>query len=207
MSIVSFRDLAPPSSGDIPVSDPDRLADLERKHALVTDYLKSQKLDAILLQNPGNFSWFTSGGDCSRGVGAFSSRGGLRFFFTAPVWKPRDDLLDRALVKLDTALALKPLSQLATREIRIGLFEGQQVCDDGRRTLGRTFATALLVEQARHPGLAEGLLKIVEALATVAEHLCRLTDRQAIDLVTSEHLRLSHFHDPLVILLQNLRYL
>ena len=66
MSTVVIKPTGPLSSGEFPVTDPDRLEDVELKQERVAELLERLKLDALLLERPGNFSWFTSGGDSTR---------------------------------------------------------------------------------------------------------------------------------------------
>ena len=47
-------------------ADEDRLADVKIKHERVAELLERLEIDAILLQKPGNISWFTAGGDVGR---------------------------------------------------------------------------------------------------------------------------------------------
>lgn len=54
----------PRSSDEMPVLDPVRTADIEHKHGLVREFLRSHRYDALLLQKPSNFAWFTAGADC-----------------------------------------------------------------------------------------------------------------------------------------------
>lgn len=44
-----------------------RLMDVDRKHRLVAEFLREHRFDALLLQRPENFAWFTSGADNTRG--------------------------------------------------------------------------------------------------------------------------------------------
>lgn len=44
----------------------DRVADSERKHRLIADFLQQHRYDALLLRKPGNFAWLTSGADNTR---------------------------------------------------------------------------------------------------------------------------------------------
>ena len=62
-----WKPVGPMSSAEFQTVDGDRLADIQHKHAAVKQLLAVRQLDAILLQRPLNFAWFTSGGDCSRG--------------------------------------------------------------------------------------------------------------------------------------------
>lgn len=66
-TVASERFEQPMSSGELPVLDPARAADVDHKHRLVAEFLTAHHYDALLLQKPGNFAWFTSGGDCTRG--------------------------------------------------------------------------------------------------------------------------------------------
>src|SRR5580692_8817284 len=67
MSTAMWKPAGPMSSAEFQTVDSDRLADIQHKHAAVKQLLAARQLDAILLQRPLNFAWFTSGGDCSRG--------------------------------------------------------------------------------------------------------------------------------------------
>jgi Xaa-Pro aminopeptidase len=67
MSAVISGPVEPASSGEIQISTPERGLDVEQKHRLVSEFLESHQYDALLLQEPGSFAWFTSGADCSRG--------------------------------------------------------------------------------------------------------------------------------------------
>lgn len=67
MSTAMWKPVGPMSSAEFQTVDGDRLADIQHKHAAVKQLLTVRQLDAILLQRPLNFAWFTSGGDCSRG--------------------------------------------------------------------------------------------------------------------------------------------
>jgi Xaa-Pro aminopeptidase len=66
MSVVAIESTDPVSSGEIPTSDPKQLNDISRKHQAVAELLESQGYDALLLQKPSSFAWFTSGADNSR---------------------------------------------------------------------------------------------------------------------------------------------
>ena len=46
-----------------------RVRDVEAKHRLVAEFLREHRFDALLLQRPANFAWFTSGADNTRGGG------------------------------------------------------------------------------------------------------------------------------------------
>lgn len=53
------------SSGEKTPVDLERTAEIERKHRMVSGFLESNGYDALLLRQAANFSWFTTGGDCS----------------------------------------------------------------------------------------------------------------------------------------------
>ncbi len=67
MSTMACDPTVPMSSGEIRTIDPERGLDVEQKHLRVADFLRADGFDALLLQHPDNFSWFTTGGDCTRG--------------------------------------------------------------------------------------------------------------------------------------------
>ena len=177
MSIVSFRGLAPPSSGDIPVSDPDRLTDLESKHALVTDYLKSQNLDAIILQKPGNFSWFTSGGDCSRGgytepTAALLITADARVLVCGNV--DSGQLFDRQLYGLGFQLKERPWHE--PRQVLIDdLCRGRMVVSDTGVSGTKDVSQALL--EMRQP-LNELEITRLKETALLTTHAVEATARQ-----------------------------
>lgn len=49
------------SSGEFRIADIERSDDVERKHRRIAEFLHSRQYNGILLQQPANFSWFTSG--------------------------------------------------------------------------------------------------------------------------------------------------
>lgn len=65
MSAVIHEPVEPPS-GEFRINSPERGVDIEQKHRAVAEFLESHHYDALLLQKPSNFAWFTSGGDCTR---------------------------------------------------------------------------------------------------------------------------------------------
>ena len=58
------------SSGEIPIPEAERVADVELKHARIAELLEREGFDALLLESPANFAWCTSGGDCTRSGGS-----------------------------------------------------------------------------------------------------------------------------------------
>lgn len=66
---MSIASLLPGSmtSGEIQIIDPERGAEILRRHELLTRYMKEQSFDGLLLTRPGNFSWATVGGNSTRG--------------------------------------------------------------------------------------------------------------------------------------------
>ncbi len=63
MSTLVWKRSAPISSGEIPTTDPERIKDIESRHQRVSDFLKKNDYDALLVQNSSNFAWLTAGGD------------------------------------------------------------------------------------------------------------------------------------------------
>ena len=57
---------APMSSAEIPIPEVARISDIEMKQARVAEFLDREGLDALQIETPANFAWFTSGGSCSR---------------------------------------------------------------------------------------------------------------------------------------------
>ncbi|MCA9071629.1 MAG: M24 family metallopeptidase [Planctomycetaceae bacterium] len=55
------------SEAEIPTRrNPDRVGDVETKQQVVANFLEREGFDALLIQQPMNFAWFTAGGDNSR---------------------------------------------------------------------------------------------------------------------------------------------
>ena len=75
MSTAMWKPAGPMSSSEFQTIDVDRVSDIQHKHTVVTQFLESRQFDALLLQRPLNFSWFTSGGDCSRAGSSDASAG------------------------------------------------------------------------------------------------------------------------------------
>jgi Xaa-Pro aminopeptidase len=66
MATVMNQPAHPLSSGEFDVTDPDRYEDVDRKQAQVADFLARKRYDALLIRQPCNFAWFTSGAECPR---------------------------------------------------------------------------------------------------------------------------------------------
>lgn len=56
----------PLSSGEFDFTDPERYDDVDRKQKLISEFLEQRGYDAVLLQRPANFAWFTSGAGMPR---------------------------------------------------------------------------------------------------------------------------------------------
>lgn len=67
MTAMMWSREGPISSTEFPIADVERYGDIERKHRQVAEFLEAHDFEALLLQTPANFSWFTSGADSSRG--------------------------------------------------------------------------------------------------------------------------------------------
>ena len=59
----------PVSSGEIQAIDFNRIDEVARKHALLTEYLRLNGLDGLLIQDSANFAWLTGGGRNTRRFG------------------------------------------------------------------------------------------------------------------------------------------
>jgi len=53
----------PVSSGELQILDLERASEVERRHQLLAAFLDLQGDDALVIQRPSNFAWFTGGGD------------------------------------------------------------------------------------------------------------------------------------------------
>lgn len=70
MATVMNEATQPVSSGEFEFADPDRRDDVERKQQRVAEFLAGKRYDALLVREPCNFAWFTSGAECPRNAGA-----------------------------------------------------------------------------------------------------------------------------------------
>ncbi|MGE5192279.1 MAG: M24 family metallopeptidase [Deltaproteobacteria bacterium] len=70
MATVMNQTAHPLSSGEFDITDPDRYEDVERKQAQIAEFLARKRYDALLIRQPCNFAWFTSGAECPRHAGS-----------------------------------------------------------------------------------------------------------------------------------------
>ena len=63
MSTIARRPFGADSLPEIPSPPENRTDDIEFKHDLVAQFLETSECDALLLNQPENMAWFTSGGD------------------------------------------------------------------------------------------------------------------------------------------------
>lgn len=165
------------SSGEMPAVDPDRVVDIERKHREVAHFLESHRYDALLLQKPANFAWFTSGGDNSR---AGSSETVASLFITADarvvVTENSDSsqLFDRELPGLGFQLKERPWHD--PRNGMAGdLCRGRMVCSDSG--FGRTTDVSMHIAGMRMP-LSEIECQRLRSLGRLVAHAVEATGRQ-----------------------------
>jgi len=64
MAIVMNQSTRGLSSGEFDFTDPDRYEDVERKQLQVAEFLQRKQYDGMLIRQPSNFAWFTSGAEC-----------------------------------------------------------------------------------------------------------------------------------------------
>ncbi|WP_417847511.1 M24 family metallopeptidase [Thalassoglobus sp.] len=69
MSSTALSPDHPVSSGEIQAIDIGRVEEIERKHALLVEYLRLNNFDALLIQHPANYAWLTAGGTNLREAG------------------------------------------------------------------------------------------------------------------------------------------
>ncbi len=67
MSTLSSGKTEPKSSSELPTFDAERVAEIDHKHQVISEFIEAHGCDALLLQKASNFAWFTSGGASSRG--------------------------------------------------------------------------------------------------------------------------------------------
>jgi len=179
MSTAMWKPAGPMSSAEFQTVDSDRLADIQHKHAAVKQLLAARQLDAILLQRPLNFAWFTSGGDCSRGG---SSDASAALFITPEARvvvtsnAESAQLFDRELQGLGFQLKERPWHEPRTT-LMDDLCRGRNVASDARFNGTPDISTPL--KPLRMPLTSIECRKLRElgpALAHAVEATCRNCD-------------------------------
>jgi Xaa-Pro dipeptidase len=179
MSTAMWKPAGPMSSAEFQTVDSDRLADIQHKHAAVKQLLATRQLDAILLQRPLNFAWFTSGGDCSRGG---SSDASAALFITPEARvvvtsnAESAQLFDRELQGLGFQLKERPWHEPRTT-LMDDLCRGRNVASDARFNGTPDISTPL--KPLRMPLTSIECRKLRElgpALAHAVEATCRNCD-------------------------------
>lgn len=66
MSLATLNQTSQSSSAEFATIDLDRIAEVVRRHRLLSDFMRSEGYGAVLLQSPSNFAWFTAGGSPRR---------------------------------------------------------------------------------------------------------------------------------------------
>ena len=184
----------------------DRFSDVDQKHRLVADFLERHQFDALLLQRSGNFSWFTSGGDCSR---AGSSERTASLFITPEARlivcsnADSEHLFDREVPGLGFQLKERPWYE--PRQVLVeDLCRGRTVASDtgvaGTRDVSvflremRVALTALECERIRETGrmvthAIEATARNLAANKTEAEIAAELAHRLIKQQVIPERLQ------------------
>jgi Xaa-Pro dipeptidase len=132
MSVAVTEVPGPMSSGEIPTVDPDRADDIEFKQHLLAEFMERENFDAVLLEHPASFAWFTSGGDSTRS----GEREPTAFLFITPharvvICRNSDtvQVFDHELPGLGFQLKERPWTD-SLREILADLCRGRQVASD-----------------------------------------------------------------------------
>ncbi|MDA0835330.1 MAG: hypothetical protein O2955_10120 [Planctomycetota bacterium] len=132
MTAVSYQMSVPMSSGEIRVTDPQRGIEVENKHHRVAAFLETNQFDALLLRSPHNFAWFTTGGNCVRGM---SHQGTASLFLTREARVvicsnvDSGQLFDRELYGLGFQLKERPWHQ--SRDVLVeDICRGRNVAGD-----------------------------------------------------------------------------
>jgi Xaa-Pro aminopeptidase len=162
----------------MPILDPVRTADIERKHRLVREFLESHRYDALLLQKPSNFAWFTGGADCVL-AGASASAAALFITSDARVLVTTNvdsaQFFDYELSSLGFQLKERPWHE--PRHLLLDdLCRGRTVAGDG--AYGSTDDASVYVSRMRSPltvldceRLREIARSVAHAIEATARHL------------------------------------
>ncbi|MFN0195884.1 MAG: M24 family metallopeptidase [Planctomycetaceae bacterium] len=151
MTVVPYPMSVPLSSGEIRVTDPQRGIEIEVKHRRIAEFLDTHQFDALLLQSPYNFSWFTTGGNSTRGV----SRESVAALFITPearvVISSNTDsgqLFDREIYGLGFQLKERPWHQ-SLQVLAEDICRGRNVAADA--SFADTENAAALLTELRQP--------------------------------------------------------
>ncbi|MBW3542927.1 MAG: M24 family metallopeptidase [Planctomycetes bacterium] len=166
----------PPSSGELPASDPRRREVVEQRQLAVAAFLEAQGSDALLIERPENFAWFTAGGDASRSgssetTAALFVTSDARVVVTSNVDSGR--LFDRELYGLGFQLKERPWQE-PRRQLIEDLCRGRKVAGDTGP--GRTRDVADELAALRLP-LSEFECDRLRALGREVAHAVEATAR------------------------------
>lgn len=167
--------LPPQSSGEFQVADPERVADVDSKHRQVAAWLDTVGRDGLLITDPANFAWFTSGGTCAWFPGE-APRAALLITREARVVLCSNmdsaELFDCQLTGLGFQLKERPWTQPLTlllddilRGRNLGADRAYPGAVDVSETVARWRLTLGPLEQARLGVLARQVTHAVEATA------------------------------------------
>jgi len=151
MPALSIDQAGSGSSVEMQTIDLNRAVDIKSKHRNVSDFLETHRYDALLLQKPSNFSWFTSGADCSQ---AGSSQTTADFFITSEAIvvicsnADSSQLFERELPGLGFQLKERPWHEPRPALVE-DLCRGRTVASD--TGVGRTRPVALQLMGMRIP--------------------------------------------------------
>lgn len=131
MALNTLSPLDPEISREIRVFDPSRLEEVERRHRLLAEYLNLKGFDALLIQSPAMFAWFSGGASNQRGQAtAFAAillTAEARVILTSQVDSPQ--LFDRELNGLGFHLKERPWTE-APLTLRDDCVRGRKIASD-----------------------------------------------------------------------------
>ena len=173
---LSARDLLGAfSSAELPTAAPERYDDIERKQRRIIEFLSAHDLDALLLQKPQNFAWFTSGGDVTRGGGEATAALFITSEARVIVGSNTDcgQLFDREVMGLGFQLKERPWFE--SKGLLLGdLCRGRKVGSD--TGFPGTRNVAALLTQLRVP-LSEPECERMRKLGAMVAHAVEATAR------------------------------
>ena len=180
MSMLTLPSAEPVSSGEFQVLDPERADEVDRRHAVLTEFLQHSSFDALLLTRPANIAWLTDGrrmrthGETGEGPAVFVTPEARVVLCTNT---ESGQLFDRDIAGLGFQLKERPWEQPRTQLLE-DLLRGRVVASDAARegcaNVGREM-TAL--RSTLSDSDARKLRTLGGELAVAVEATCRTFER------------------------------
>lgn len=176
MTITALSPDSPASSGEIRTIDIPRLTDVQQRHALLSEYLQLNQLDALLIRDPANYAWLTCGSEnvrqgLSEPIAAILVTPESRVILCSNV--DSGQIFDRDLMGLGFLLKERPWTE-ETQILKDDVCRGRKVACDCSQA-GTVPVAADLDAFRHHRGTRE--VELLRELGTDLSHALEATGR------------------------------